>query len=270
MPMPGGGSPQGSLSPVLQAALKGLAGLLAARQGQLGSFAGGYQQAEQQQANMAYRDQQLGMQQEAQRRLAEHEAFQQEQAQIDNDFKTRQLQAQQQAQWKEQEAYEAELFRKDVANRFDSILAADPNAYANVTAPEGLRNLSINVKGIGTVNLADAIEKYGYNLSGKVKPPTKPEREPLVTVPGPDGPMRAPDGPGVKVYERPRVPKNATSGKPKRTTRIIKDDDPDSPTYGKQFRVVEDEEGNVIKQEPLNLGATAAPKKIGRFTVEVE
>lgn len=270
IPPQGGGSPIGLGGEALRAALTGLAGFLAARQGQLGTFAGSMGQMAQQQQMAAYRDQQLQLQQAAQDRLVARDQAVAEREAAEADYRTRHEQMQQQQQWEHQQQLEQKLLREDIQRRFKNQLALDSNAYANVTAPDGLKNFAIDVPGLGVVNLGDAMSQYGLDISGAVKPPAAPARTPLITVPGPDGkPTRAEDKVGAKVYERPRAPKEPKAA-PKNTVRIVKDDDIESLTYGKQFRVVTDADGNVVKTEPLSLSGTKAPTKIGRFTVEVE
>lgn len=158
--------------------------------------------------------------------------------------------------------------------------AENPGFMAKVNKA-GPENFAIVVPGLGNVNLKDAFERLGvvHGQDGyEYGHPPAVEKTPLITGYGEDGktPTRVPDAKGVKVYERPRAPKEPA----KATKRAYtwKDDDPDSDTFGKSFRIIEDEDGKVISKQPVtgvpapmpshaSTTPTVGGTKIGRFTV---
>ena len=262
---------------VLRAALPAVAGFFAARNGQLGSFTQGYGQMQAQQARQEQLDRQfqlereqadLGRRREAARIAIEQQelAAKQEEARIKREDEKRKIEA-------AQKKAETEVVQK-------SLDEAAKNPLLNtLIATFGADAFTLKTP-LGPMSVAEA-QKRGAIVPGQLGSPDlpKPERKPLITTPGPDGtPVRAEDKPGLRVYERPRRPREPKEPAKPRTYRYTwKDDDPASDTYGQSFRVVEDENGNVISKTRMTAGAAPASSagtprsfKQGRFTVEVE
>lgn len=154
----------------------------------------------------------------------------------------------------------------DTLQRAIDRAATDPDFMkrVNEAGPE-----NFTVPGMPGMNLRDAFEKlavprdesgeYYYGMT-----PTKTERTPLVTGVGPGGkPTRVKDEPGVTVWERPTPPKEPT--KPTRRAYTWTDTSPDDPNYpyGTSYRIVEDENGNVISKQPITGGSTPPPAPAG-------
>lgn len=184
----------GTWETVLRAALPAVAGFLAARNGTLGSFTGGYQDAEAAVARQRNQDRQFAIQQENQRRLRDAEARQRMEDEAQAEYRRAQTQALAEKSRKEAEQQQVVGIQK----RLDEA-AKNPlmNTLINAFGSDGF---AIDVPGLGPVNLRDARER-GAIIPGELGVPPKlpkPEREPLIT--DATG-TRVPDKPGVKVKD---------------------------------------------------------------------
>lgn len=258
---------------VLRAALPALGGFLTARQGTLGSFAGAYSDQEAQFRNQARQDEQLRMQQENQRRLRDAEARQLMEDQAQAEYRR----AQAKAILDKAAADEAKAKTADVQKRLDEA-AKNPmlNTLINAFGPDAFALKTPN----GNMSLRDA-QALGAVIPGELGQPKLPEKkEPkapaLITAPDANGnPIRVEDKPGQRVYYQPRAPKEPKA-EPRGETRVWKDDDPASDTYGQTFTLRYDADGNLISKTLIPRGTVAstapagAPRKIGKYSVTVE
>lgn len=272
----------GGWETVLRAALPAVAGFFAARQGQLGTFTRAYNDGTDRQRRQEQQDRQFQLEQEQANIQRKREAARiavaaQEAQRRQTEDADQQAAADAKAKAAQDKA-DTEVVQK-------SLDEAAKNPLLNtLISTFGADSFSVKTP-LGPMTLAEAQRRGAVvpgELGTKVLTLPKKERAPLVTTPGPDGnPVRTEDKPGVKVYQRPRPAKEPREPKAPKTTRYTwKDDDPASDTYGQSFRIVEDEAGNVVSKQRITAGTVAptatsaapagAPKKIGRFTVEVE
>lgn len=271
----------GTLESILRAALPALAGFYAGRQGQLGTFAGAMAESQGNLDQQQFRQQQLDMQQQ---RIAQDDLRQaQALARDDRNYQERHSEMLSEAAGRI--GAESERQRKIAeAERVRAIQGSLESAAFNPDLNEKLRTLGpdhfvIDVPGIGKMNLAEALQAGADVPKNLGDAPPAPPREPLVTGLGPDGktPTRVKDAPGVRVYEKPDKPEKPT----KTATRAFtwKDEDPDSPTFGQSFRIVEDDQGTELSRRPIAAppkpAASHAPSSggamsVGRFTVRVK
>ena len=224
-PSPQGG---GGWESALQAALPALAGFYAGRQGQLGTFTEAMAQTRAQQAQQEFREQQLELQRqeaekrdlrEAQQLANDDRNYQERHAQM---LSTAAQRVQQESERRTEEEHAAKVAKVKAAlvNK-----AYDP-AFNETLRKTGPENLAISVPGLGNISLQEAFElTEGWAPGGLGDVPPAPPRTPLITTPGPNGPIRAEDKPGARVYERPRVgpapPKPEAVKKP--TVRVSAD-----------------------------------------------
>jgi hypothetical protein len=216
----------GGFEQVLRTALPALAGFFAARQGQLGTFTGAMADAQQQRAAQQFREEQLAMQQ---RRLEQEELQQAEAlARDDRNYQERHSAmlseaAGRVAQESARQRAAAEQERRRLIQGAVNAAAFDPkkNEMLRTLGPDAF---TIDVPGIGPMNLAEALGEIS-NVPARLgaEPPREP-RDPLITGYGPDGktPTRVKDAPGVRVYERPRERPAAAEPK-KPTVRVAAD-----------------------------------------------
>jgi hypothetical protein len=160
-------------------------------------------------------------------------------------------------------AQQAGVDRADNAFLLDWLKRVEGNDetvhYLNNTPAE---SYSIHLPSGKNLPLTQFFDKFGlpdrkFHSASENRVPAKPS---LITGSDEKGrPVRVEDKAGVTPYERPRAPKEAA--KPTRRAYTWKDDDPDSASFGKSFRIVEDENGNEIKKTPISGAAGAAPPK---------
>lgn len=266
-----------TLDTVLQAALPALGAFLAGRHGAAGSFMTGYQRQQQIADQQRERDRQFQLDQEQLQMQQQAQRERQATAQAQSEARQRQEEARQQAAIEARRKVEQGQIQKSLDEAAKNPLL---NTFINRFGPD-----AFTVKTpLGPMSLAEA-QARGAAVPGELgtlPAPPKKERVPLITTPGADGkPVRTEDKPGAKVYERPRKPNAPKEPKKAQTYRYTwKDDDPASDTYGQSFRIVEDENGTIISKTRVTAGTVSptsapaapagAPKKIGRFTVEVE
>ena len=285
---------------IIKLALPAVAGFYAGHKGQLGPYSQGYLQSQQivdrsnlqrqqMEDQQLYRSEQLRrqdiddqrQQQSLEMQMADRERndVRQQQA-LESQLAQRDLMAQ--AQQAEAERKEKERQTALVQKHLEA--AGQDYETSAMIQKLGKESFSIDVPGIGPINLQRAIEMGAVppaNFGTATPPP--PKQPALITTPGPDGkPVRGIDAPGAPVYERPQNspealgvipgpggkpiygPKVAgapvyerpraidtTPKSPVRRSFTWKDDDPDSETFGQTFRIVEDENGNEISKTRL-------------------
>jgi len=284
MNAPGGDDKLATLQKILRVAIPAIAGIATLKNPGVGGFAHGYGAGEQIATQNRDRDRQRQIQSQQLARTIAYQARE--------EARQHRMEA---AQLEDQATRHQEVLRRDLDAKER---AANTAIAARVTPllknPEfmdqvnesGAENYSLNVEGIGPVNLKEAFGRIGVvqGPDGKYvseAPLAKPERKPLVTGVGPNGePTRVEDKPGVKVYQRPRAPKEPKETK--RRTAIQRLEDPDQPGFFKSY-LVDLDTGDIIKEvNPTKPSAShsqespnAAPKlptpkgsqKIGRFIV---
>lgn len=257
-------------------------------------------QMEQQAADRAMRledrDYNRTRQQQQDQRAAEEFDWRRTQADVTRrNIETDNQRAGDKALWDQEMGYRrAEAERESaLAKTLQAALAGplkDPNFQKLVTEGDPSQ-MAIPLGDGSNMNVLEALRKVGHVfVDGK---PFFGQPEPktggLVWERGPDGTeRRVPDGPGVTRRPPPKEPKAPKSRKT--TSYTLRElDDLGTPT-GKQIRITEDAEtGEEISRrvvgEPATVGAPTqpavgakpsavgtvkAPKKIGRFTVEIE
>ncbi len=250
-PAPGGASNLDHFRKILQFALPAIATAYALKKGSgLGEYATGMLKGDQ--AAFEQRDhlEQRALQREGINRQIAYQNAQEarqhriEAAAIDRDVEERQrLQA-------AAEAAKAKAVHDALSRALDK--AAENPAFMEKVNKGGPENFALTVQGVGNVNLKDAFDQLGV-IKGPDgyeygHAPAPAPRKPLVTGYGPDGktPTRVEDAPGVRTYERPRAPKEGKQ--PTKRAYTWKDDDPESETFGKSFRIVEDDNGKEISK----------------------
>ncbi len=289
-PQQGGSDWTSTLAQVLQLALPAVAGYVAGNKGQIGAYAHGFGEQQQVMHRQKMMEDQFAEQQMQHDRQA---AYQDEQvmrqragdarAQSAMEAQAADQELRQQAMQMDAERREKERQLALMQKRFDE--ASKDYGTSELVKQFGPNSFSIEVPGIGPVNLQRLAEMGGvppanFGTAAPAQPPlietpapsgdgavwgpkvqgapvySKPPvatKEPLITIQGPDGPVRGKDGPGVRPYERPRA--EGAASRPVRRSYTYKDEDPDSATFGQSFRITEDEDGNEINKVRITGGA---------------
>lgn len=209
---------------ILKLALPAVAGFYAGHKGQLGPYMQGYQQSQHMVDQQNNQRQQMSQQQAWHQEQIHQQNIDNERQQASLDMQTagratddkRQqmaLDSQMAQRDAAQQAAQAELDRKEqerqtahIQRYFDE--AAKDYGTTDFVKKFGKDAFSIDVPGIGPINLQKAMDAYGAvppaNFGTAEPPPVK--QPTLINSPGPNGPIRAIDAPGVPVYERPHAP----------------------------------------------------------------
>lgn len=272
---------------VMATVLPALAAAGAYKQGALGSFTGGMLDARQ-----------VHMQQEQMQARQEAQAQEMEirRAEMERRAQAEQHAIEEAARRAEAQRQEAEANKQE---RERSILTETLKPFSgNPLYAEGIpANVAggtvIQVPGLGAISLKDALERVGVAKQGEnylygdavtvKKPEPKAQRFAHYTVTEGGVQYRVTEdldtGETLRkvrtgVEKAPKEPKDPA---PTRRAYNWKDDNPDSETFGQEFRIVEDADGNVISKRPAGgtpAGASVmeppagkAPRKVGRFTV---
>lgn len=199
------------------------------------------------------------------------------------------------ALWQQERGYQQEAQRREseLAKTLQAALAGplkDPNFQKLVTEGDPAQ-MAIPLGDGSNMNVLEALRKVGHVfVDGKpfFEQPA-PKAGGLAWERRPDGSeVRVPDAPGIKRAPAPKAPPTPKSRKT--TSYTLRElDDLGTPT-GKQIRITEDAEtGEEISRrvvgepatvgaptqpavgaKPAAVGTVKAPKKIGRFTVEIE
>jgi hypothetical protein len=286
-PAPPGPSGFAQFQQIMQLVLPVLAAAGAYRKGELGSFTRGMLEGQQVQQRQQHEQRDYEMR----RQSMEHQRHTEERAIQEAEYRKREAET--------TRRLAAEKQMRDVLQ--DALKPLEENEMYREGIPADVaERLVITVPGIDPINLRKAFEKVGVlqqdgkYFYGKL---AKPE---LAPVPSPTGkgavygtkkpgepvyereprPPLVSDysngdtatlveaKPGTRVRARPREPREPV--KPVRRAYTVKGDNPDDPeTFGKTYRVVEDEDGNVLSMKEIKLGSPSAGSGAGRSSLSV-
>lgn len=250
-------TPQARFAKAMSLIIPALVAGSAARQGALGSLVNGY----------------LSTQQMQRRNEAEDASMQFERDQYGQRVREHQdLLARQEEERQTRLAAEAEraATAKETGIRAAITTALQPfrenPLYAEGITPEFASSASINVPGVGPISLLDAFDhvgvakvggKYILSSKGKEAPKTTTRQASLS-----DGIYNITSDESGKVvgrtfvgkqYQRPRAERPEKTPEAKTRVYNVKDDDANSDTYGKTFRVTEDAStGEILAMEELD------------------
>lgn len=208
---------------ILKLALPAVAGFYAGHRGQLGPYMQGYQSSQHMMDQQRNQRQQMSQQQAWHQEQIHQQNIDNERQQASLDMQTagratddkRQqmaLDSQMAQRDAAQQAAQAELDRKEQERQTEHIQRYIDEAAKGFDTTDFVKKFgkdafSINVPGIGPINLQKAMEMGAVPPAnfGTAEPP--PVKQPaLINSPGPNGPIRTIDAPGVPVYERPHAP----------------------------------------------------------------